>query len=57
MIRAGSTLGLLEVMKTFTHLAYAPGASLPAEAKIARVLVADGAEVGEGAPLFELASA
>ena len=54
VIRAGSTLGLLEVMKTFTHLVYAPGRSLPAEAKVLRVLIADGAEVSEGAPLLEL---
>src|SRR5262245_23311584 len=43
-IRAGSTLGLLEVMKTFTHLAYAPGSALPERATVVRMLVADGAE-------------
>jgi acetyl-CoA carboxylase biotin carboxyl carrier protein len=57
VLRAGMTLGLLEVMKTFTHLAYAPGASLPTEARVLRVLVPDGAEVGEGTPLLELGAA
>jgi acetyl-CoA carboxylase biotin carboxyl carrier protein len=57
VIRAGSTLGLLEVMKTFTHLAYAPGSALPERATVVRMLVADGAEVSEGTPLLELAPA
>jgi len=54
VIHVGTTLGLVEVMKTFTHLVYVPGASLPQRAKIVRVLVADGGEVSEGAPLVEL---
>ncbi len=54
VIRAGSTLGLVEVMKTFTHLAYTPGPELPQRARVIRALAADGAEVSEGAPLLEL---
>ncbi len=54
MIQAGSTLGLVEVMKTFTHLAYAPGSELPPRGRIVRVLVADGTEVNEGTPLLDL---
>ena len=53
-LRAGSVVGLIEVMKTFTHLAYAPAASLPANARVARVLVGDGDEVTEGDPLLEV---
>jgi len=51
---AGSALGLIEVMKTFTRLAYRPGSGLPECARVLRILVADGAEVADGAPLLEL---
>ncbi|MCC6408381.1 MAG: hypothetical protein IT453_14545 [Planctomycetes bacterium] len=52
----GTPLGLVEVMKTFTQVVYRAGHGLPPRAKIVRVLVADGAEVEDGAPLFELAA-
>src|SRR5262249_24003377 len=50
----GRTLGLLEVMKTFTHLVYRPGGALPARARLVRLLVADGGEVEDGGALLEL---
>ena len=53
----GQTLGLIEVMKTFTHVVYHMGGALPARARIARFLAADGAEVESGAALLELESA
>lgn len=51
----GQTIGLIEVMKTFTHLVYRSGGELPARAKLVRFLAADGAEVKDGAALLELA--
>lgn len=50
----GSPLGLIEVMKTFTQVVYRSGAGLPERARIRRVLVADGGEVEEGAPIVEI---
>lgn len=53
-IDEGAPVGLIEVMKTFAHVAYRPGASLPRRARFVRYLVDDGAEVEEGQPLVEL---
>jgi len=55
VIEAGRAIGLVEVMKTFTLVHYQPTGGLPARARVVRVLVADGAEVAEKAPLLELA--
>jgi biotin carboxyl carrier protein len=55
VIEAGRAIGLVEVMKTFTLVHYQPAGGLPARARVVRVLVADGAEVAEKAPLLELA--
>ena len=46
----GQPIGLIEVMKTFNPIAYGD-ASLPDEAEIVEVLVADGAEIRVGQPL------
>ncbi len=54
VVEAGAVLGLLEVMKTFTHVTYSPGDHLPARARVLRVLVGDGDEVDEAAPLVEV---
>ena len=54
VLEPGRTVGLIEVMKTFTHMAYEPGESLPARARITRLVATDGCEVNEGDPLFEL---
>lgn len=47
----GAALGLLEVMKTFSHVAYKSGGVLPPNARFLRYACADGAEVKAGAPL------
>ena len=54
VIGDGQTIGLIEVMKTFTHLAYHADGVLPARARIARVCADDGAEIADGTPLLEL---
>lgn len=54
VIEAGHTIGLIEVMKTFTHLTYTPGADLPARARVMRVCAPDGGEVTEGDALLEV---
>lgn len=53
-VESGMTVGLLEVMKTFTHLAYPDDGSLPSPAKVVRIFVADGEEVGAGDPVLEI---
>jgi acetyl-CoA carboxylase biotin carboxyl carrier protein len=50
----GQSVGLLEVMKTFTRLVYRAGGGLPARAKVVRVRPADGADVAAGDILLEL---
>ena len=50
----GQTIGLIEVMKTFTHLVYRAGGELPPRARLARFLVEDGGEVKDGGALLEL---
>ena len=54
VVREGDTLGLIEVMKTFTHLYYEPGATLPKAARIKSLLVEDGGEVSADAPLIAI---
>lgn len=53
-VEPGRPLGLIEVMKTFTHIHYAATGGLPTHAKIVRFLVDDGGEVEEGDPLVEV---
>jgi acetyl-CoA carboxylase biotin carboxyl carrier protein len=57
LLRAGAPVGLIEVMKTFTHVTYRAEGGLPASARVVRVLAADGADVEEGEPLIEVAPA
>lgn len=52
-LTAGTTVCLLEVMKTFHRVTYG-GPGLPATARVRRVLVADGADVNAGEPLLAL---
>lgn len=54
VLEPGKPVGLIEVMKTFTQVSYATAGGLPARARVVRVLVQDGAEIAERAPLFEL---
>ncbi|MFN0244650.1 MAG: biotin/lipoyl-containing protein [Planctomycetota bacterium] len=56
-IEDGQPIGMIEVMKTFTHVVYRATAGLPARAKVLRVVAADGAEVRAGDVLLELESA
>lgn len=54
---AGATIGLIEVMKTFTHLHYDATGELPEKARAVRLLVGDGEEVSQGDPLIEVEGA
>jgi acetyl-CoA carboxylase biotin carboxyl carrier protein len=54
LVEDGRTLGLIEVMKTFTHVVYRVAGELPPRARVTRVLVADGDDVEEGGALLEL---
>ncbi|HEX9794692.1 MAG TPA: biotin/lipoyl-containing protein [Planctomycetota bacterium] len=56
-VAAGRTLGLLEVMKTFNPLKYAPGGGLPARAVAVRFLVGDGDDLEEGQPVLVVVAA
>jgi len=49
----GTTVCLLEVMKTFNRVTYG-GAGLPERAVVVAILVADGADVTAGDPLLAL---
>jgi len=52
-LATGTTVCLLEVMKTFHRVVYG-GADLPPRVKVREVLVADGADVNAGDPLLAL---
>lgn len=52
-IQTGHTVAILEVMKTFNRVQYG-GAGLPAEARVVRVIPADGDDLGAGDALLEL---
>ena len=52
-LTAGTTVCLLEVMKTFHRVTYG-GADVPDRARVLAVLVADGADVNAGDPLLAL---
>lgn len=53
VVERGQTLGLLEVMKTFTRINY-DDAKLPAKAKVIKILAEDQADIERSAPLFLL---
>ena len=53
-LAAGTTICLLEVMKTFHRVTYG-GPGLPETAQVRRVLVSDGDDVNAGDPLLALA--
>lgn len=55
-VEEGRTIGLLEVMKTFSPVKYHGGEGLPAKAVVKKVLVEDRADIEEGTPLLELES-
>jgi acetyl-CoA carboxylase biotin carboxyl carrier protein len=51
----GTTICLLEVMKTFNRVTYG-GAELPERARVREVLVVEGADVNAGDPLLALST-
>jgi biotin carboxyl carrier protein len=60
VIRTGDTVGLVEVMKTFTHVVYEPtgvNEGLPGTARVVELLVGDGDEITEGEALFAVEQA
>jgi len=54
LVEVGTPLGLIEVMKTFSHVVYRPTGGLPARARVTRVLAEDGADLEVGTPLLEV---
>ncbi|KIG13667.1 hypothetical protein DB30_07875 [Enhygromyxa salina] len=53
IIERGQTIGLLEVMKTFTRVNY-DNPKLPAKAKILKIVAADQADLGRGDVILTL---
>ncbi len=56
VIEEGQAVCLLEVMKTFNRVTYG-GPGLPARAKVAAIVPADGDDIDEGAPILRLEEA
>lgn len=56
VIERGQTIGLLEVMKTFTRINY-DDPKLPARAKIVAIVAADQADLDRGAVILQLEAA
>ena len=57
LLEEGTVVGLIEVMKTFTHVTYQALRGLPRRARVQRPLVEDGADVVVGTPLLEIEEA
>lgn len=57
VVSEGQPVGLIEVMKTFTHVVYRATSTLPPRAKVGKLVAGDGAEVRAGDVLLELESA
>jgi biotin carboxyl carrier protein len=55
-LEVGTPIGLIEVMKTFTQVVYRAERSLPARARIVRVVARDGGDVDEGDVLVVVAA-
>ena len=53
VVTDGQPIGLIEVMKTFTHVVYRANAALPQQATVVRYVAADGGEVRAGDVLVE----
>jgi biotin carboxyl carrier protein len=54
VLEPGKPIGLIEVMKTFTHLQWQPRPPLPERARLIRFLVSDASDVAEGQALCEV---
>ena len=57
IVKDGTPIGMIEVMKTFSHVIYRSGGALPARARVVRIVARDGADVKIGDVLLELAEA
>lgn len=53
VVEQGQTVGLIEVMKTFSRLLYG-GDGLPARARVRAILLSDESDVAAGDPLIEV---
>ena len=54
VITAGQTIGVLEVMKTFNRITYPGPPSLPARARVLRILADNDSDLPPNTPLLEL---
>jgi len=54
IVEDGDVVGMIEVMKTFSHVPYRAAGSLPHRAKVLRAIAPDGADVKRGDPLLEV---
>lgn len=54
VLTEGAPVGLIEVMKTFTHVPYRARDGLPERARVLRVVAGDGADVVSGDALVEV---
>ncbi len=54
VLEDGTPLGLIEVMKTFSHVVYRATGGLPPRARVTRVVAADGSDLEAGSPLLEV---
>ncbi len=57
LVKDGAPVGLLEVMKTFSHATYRAQGGLPAVARVVALLVHDGADVRRGDAVLEVEAA
>lgn len=56
LVKDGAPVGLLEVMKTFSHATYRAQGGLPAVARVVALLASDGADVRRGDALVAVES-
>ncbi|MDZ4771823.1 MAG: biotin/lipoyl-containing protein [Planctomycetota bacterium] len=54
IVADGQPIGMIEVMKTFSHVPYKASGTLPKRAKLVRWIANDGADVKSGDALFAL---
>lgn len=54
IVADGQPIGMIEVMKTFSHVPYKASGTLPKRAKLVRWIATDGADVKSGDALFAL---
>ena len=54
IVKDGQPVGMIEVMKTFSHVTWRAGAGQPARVRVVKLAAADGADVKTGDVLLEL---